>query len=157
MSCIAARLPSSGFQRAAHPARHGMARWIAIKSRRWNPAQAGRCRKRFRVLLATIPGATKRLPDGDCDAPDHCLTFSNDRALELILHGHLQKGIQITLPGPNGGIPVYGAGSFSLGKRPNTGHFFGFFLEDQGTALQLSVHQFEYQPMDDAFSRVSMD
>jgi hypothetical protein len=75
----------------------------------------------------------------------------------LILHGHLQKVTQTTLPGPNGGIPVFGAGSFSLANRPNTGHFFGFCLQGEGPELPLSVHQFRYQPTVDAFTKVSMN
>jgi 3',5'-cyclic AMP phosphodiesterase CpdA len=114
--------------------------------------------KRFRVLLIHHPPAPQN------DSPRRRLRRSGPlldllkrQGAELILHGHLQKSTQMTLPGPNGGIPVYGAGSFSLGRRPTTGHFFGFCLEDEGSELQWSVHQFEYQPMNDAFSRIPMD
>ena len=116
--------------------------------------------KRFRVLLLHHPPA---LQD---DSPRRGLRRSaplmdllERQGAELVLHGHLHKPTQSTLPGPNGGIPVYGAGSFSLsrGQRAHNGHFFGFCLEDEGPEFQLSVHQFKYQPTDNAFTSVSKD
>jgi 3',5'-cyclic AMP phosphodiesterase CpdA len=114
--------------------------------------------KRFRVLLIHHPPALQN------DSPRRRLRRSGPlldllerQGVELILHGHLPRATRTTLAGPNGGIPVCGAGSFSLGQQPNTGHFFGFGLQPEGSQLRLSVDRFKYEPATDAFVEVAAD
>jgi 3',5'-cyclic AMP phosphodiesterase CpdA len=72
---------------------------------------------------------------------------------ELILHGHLQKPVRDEIPGPAGGIPVFGAGSASLieENNGNSGHFHGFQLEKTAAGWKLRADHFRYRAATEAF------
>ena len=68
-----------------------------------------------------------------------------DLGFDLVLHGHLHKPIQATLPGRRGPIPVLGAASASaLGQRYAPAHFHVFHIDRRGDRTRLSVQHAHY-------------
>lgn len=65
------------------------------------------------------------------------------RGAELVLHGHMHVPLAARIEGPDGPIPVFGAGAAShLGDGRRRGHFHLFTLRREAGAWQLEVtHQ----------------
>lgn len=64
---------------------------------------------------------------------------------ELVLHGHLHVPVEARIEGPEGPIPVFGAGSASLlGAGRRRGHFHLFTLRTEAGAWRLEVAHHHY-------------
>jgi len=69
------------------------------------------------------------------------------------LHGHLQRPTRSEIIGPAGTIPVFGAGSASMDeeKDGNSGHFYGFRLEQLSSGYSVTADHFHFRSKSGTF------
>ena len=75
-----------------------------------------------------------------------------EHPVDLVLHGHMHKPLQATLPADTKSIPVLGAGSAStLGQRYSPAHFHLLEFDSSKTQRAISVRHGTYNPASGAF------
>lgn len=73
---------------------------------------------------------------------------------ELVLHGHMHSAMTAELPGPDGPIPVHGAGSASIARdhRGERGHYNMIRITRDAAGLRIGVRARRYDAAREAFA-----
>lgn len=77
-----------------------------------------------------------------------------EHGAELVLHGHMHTAMSAELPGPDGPIPVHGAGSASiaLDHRGESAHYNLVRIARDAAGLRIGVAARRYDPAREAFA-----
>lgn len=122
--------------------RLGRAQREALRSLLAEGAAAGQ----IRVLLIHHP------PQAGAQSPRKHLSDAAalrevlaERGAELVLHGHMHRPVQASVPGPAGPIPVLGAGSGSARgeQRHSVGHYHRIELREGDRRLHVAHRRFD--------------
>jgi len=76
-----------------------------------------------------------------------------DHGAELVLHGHMHTAMSAELPGPDGPIPVHGAGSASIARdhTGETAHYNLIRIARDAAGLRIGVTPRRYDPAGEVF------